>query len=121
MSQHTWVERFPGAITVCDAEGKIIEMNEQSAQVFAADGGRALIGCDVYACHSSASVEMLRGMMAQERRNVYTIEKKGQKKLIFQSPWYQADGAFGGFVEISLPLPENMPHFNRDESGVSQK
>ena len=114
MSQHSWVERFAGAITVCDPQGTIIEMNEQSARVFAADGGRDLVGCDVYACHSPASVEKLRGMMAEQRANVYTIEKKGQKKLIFEAPWYEADGSFGGFVELSLPIPQEMPHFVRD-------
>ncbi|HEY9088762.1 MAG TPA: PAS domain-containing protein [Anaerolineaceae bacterium] len=114
MSQHSWVERFAGAITVCDPQGTIIEMNEQSARVFAAGGGRDLVGCDVFACHSQASVEKLREMMAEQRANVYTIEKKGQKKLIFQTPWYEADGSFGGFVELSLPIPQEMPHFVRD-------
>jgi len=32
--------------------------------------------------------------------------------LIYQSPWYQ-NGEFAGLVEISLEIPEQMPHFVR--------
>jgi len=113
MEPHSWVERFAGAITVCDPDGIILEMNDQAAQVFAADGGRALIGQCLFACHSPASVDLLRGMLARQERHVYTIEKHGVKKLIYQTPWYHSDGRYGGFVEVSLPLPEEMPHFVR--------
>ena len=44
--------------------------------------------------------------------NVYTIEKGGVKKLIYQAPWYQ-DGEYRGIVELSLPIPFVMPHFVR--------
>ena len=27
------------------------------------------------------------------RTNIYTVEKEGLKKLIFQTPWYDEDGA----------------------------
>jgi hypothetical protein len=56
---------------------------------------------------------MLKKMMEEQKENVYTIEKHGQKKLIYQHPWYK-DGKYAGFVEISLPIPMEMPHFNRD-------
>lgn len=113
MSQHSWVERFPGAVTVCDPDGIILEMNDQAALGYEADGGRALIGCNLFGCHSQRSVELLRGLMERQERNVYTIEKKGIKKLIYQSPWYDEDGVYGGFVELALALPEEMPHFIR--------
>ena len=45
--------------------------------------------------------------------NAYTIEKNGIKKLIYQTPWFM-DGKFSGLVEISLPLPEELPHFIRN-------
>jgi hypothetical protein len=32
--------------------------------------------------------------------------------LIYQSPWYR-DGQYAGFVEISLEIPFDMPHFIR--------
>jgi hypothetical protein len=52
--------------------------------------------------------------MAERRTNVYTIQKNGKKKLIYQAPWFR-DGAYAGFVELSLEIPEAMPHFNRDK------
>jgi hypothetical protein len=44
--------------------------------------------------------------------NVYTIEKNGVMKLIYQAPWYR-DGARMGIVELSLEIPFDLPHFLR--------
>jgi hypothetical protein len=55
----------------------------------------------------------LAGMLASGEPNAYTIEKTGKKKLIYQSPWHDENGAFAGIVEFSLELPEEMPHFVR--------
>jgi len=107
-----WIKDFPGAITVCDPQGIILEMNERSADVFKEDGGMALIGSNLFDCHPEPSRSKLRGMMERQERNVYTIEKKGVKKLIYQTPWYQ-DGVYAGFVELSLEIPFEMPHFLR--------
>jgi len=51
-------------------------------------------------------------MMSERRPNVYTIDKAGVRKLIFQSPWTE-NGSFRGYVEISLRLPAEIPHFDR--------
>src|SRR5512143_3845446 len=99
MSEHEWVEEFPVAVTVSDADGRIVEMNRRSQEVFAADGGAALVGRNVLDCHPEPSRTKLAGMMAARRTNVYTIQKNGQKKLVFQSPFYR-DGAYAGFVEL---------------------
>ena len=112
MSQHEWIERFAGAVTVCDRDGVIVAMNARSAEVFAADGGRALIGTDMLACHPEPARTKLAELMAARRTNVYTIEKHGVKKLIHQSPWYR-DGEYAGFVELSLEIPFDAPHFVR--------
>ena len=40
------------------------------------------------------------------------IEKNGVKKIIYQSPWYK-EGEYAGFVELSLEIPLEMPHFIR--------
>lgn len=114
MDIHRWVKEFPGAVTVSDAEGRIIGMNDKSVEAFEADGGAGLVGADVLACHPEPSRSKLRDMMAARRTNVYTIQKKGKKKLIYHSPWYEG-GRYAGFVEISLEIPWDMPHFNRDE------
>ena len=108
-----WVREFPGAITVCDRDGVILEMNDRSAVTFASDGGRALVGTNVLDCHPEKARAMLVEMLASGRKNVYTIEKAGVKKLIYQAPWYRA-GTYAGFVELSLEVPSDPPHFVRE-------
>ena len=112
MPEHAWIKSFPGAVTVCDRDGIILEMNDKAIQAFAGDGGEKLIGTNLWGCHSEASRKKLQAMIANEQPNIYTIEKKGVKKLIYQVPWY-VDGVFGGFVELSLEIPFEMPHFVR--------
>ena len=112
MKYPAWFEGFPGAITVCDREGTILYMNDQALEVLADDGGSKLLGQNVLDCHPEPSRSKLKRMMETQQPNVYTIEKKGKKKLIYQSPWYQ-DGEYAGFVELSLFIPFEMPHFIR--------
>jgi hypothetical protein len=50
--------------------------------------------------------------MSSERPNVYTIEKKGRKKVIFQAHWKRR-GRPAGLVEITFELPRRTPHFIR--------
>ncbi len=108
-----WIKTFPGTVTVCDADGRIVAMNDRSIEVFAADGGAKLVGKDVLACHPEPSRTKLETMMVERRTNVYTIQKNGKKKLIYQAPWFK-DGVYAGFIELSLEIPSDMPHFNRD-------
>jgi len=109
MTSQAWVREFPGAVTVCDAQGIILEMNERAIATFAADGGAALIGRNVLDCHPEPSRTQLAAMLASGQSNAYTIEKNGVRKLIYQSPWYE-DGEYRGFVELSLVIPEVLPH-----------
>ena len=112
MEKHAWIKGFPGAVTVCDRDGIVLEMNDKSIQTLAREGGEKLIGTNFWGCHSEESVAKLREMFANEKPNIYTIEKHGIKKLIYQVPWY-VDGVFDGFVELSLEIPFDMPHFVR--------
>ena len=112
MPDHAWVTAFPGAVTVCDRDGTILEMNDRSVQAFAQDGGAALIGTNVLNCHPEPARTQLAAMLESGRTNVYTIEKRGVKKLIYQAPWHR-DGAYAGFVELSLEIPLELPHFVR--------
>jgi PAS domain-containing protein len=112
MNAALWWKEFPGAVTVCDRDGVILEMNAKALAAFAADGGAALIGTNVLDCHPEPSRTKLRAMLAEGRANVYTIEKRGLKKLIYQAPCFEA-GAYVGFVELSLEIPFDMPHFVR--------
>jgi PAS domain S-box-containing protein len=113
----SWTAEFPGAITVCDADGIIVEMNEKAAQGYAADGGKALIGKNLLDCHPEPARTKTKRLLDSRHsrhpaKNVYTIEKNGVKKLIYQSPWYR-EGEFAGLVELSLEIPFEMPHFVR--------
>ena len=112
MSNHKWVKEFPGAITVCDADGIILEMNDKAAGTFEKDGGANLVGKNMLDCHPEPARTKTERLLAAHEKNVYTIEKNGIKKLIFQSPWYK-DGQYSGFVEISLEIPFELPHFIR--------
>ncbi len=110
---HNWIKEFPSAITVCNTEGTIIEMNNESAETFKKDGGSNLIGQNLIDCHPEPSKSKLKDILKTHSKNVYTIEKNGKKKLIFQSPWFK-NGKYMGFVEISQEIPFEMPHFIRD-------
>lgn len=112
MIEPDWIKEFPAAITVCDAEGFILAMNEKAAKVFEKDGGRKLVGSNMLNCHPDPARNKVERLLAAKEKNVYTIEKNGIKKLIYQSPWYK-DGQYAGFVELSLEIPWEMPHFIR--------
>jgi len=109
---HTWIKEFQGAVTVCDPTGIVLEMNDKAALTFANDGGYELVGKNLLECHPEPARSHLLGLMAHQQVNVYTIEKKGKKKIIYQTPWYE-NGEYRGFVELSLELPLDMPHFVR--------
>ena len=109
---HLWVNEFPGSITVCDLDGIILELNDRAAKSYADRGGRQLIGTNLLDCHSDESRAKVKRLLETRQANIYTIEKKGVKKLIFQSPWY-LEGQYAGFVELSLEIPFELPHFVR--------
>lgn len=108
-----WLKEFPVAVTVTHADGTIIEMNDRSLKTFEADGGAALMGTSVFDCHPEPARTKTLELYDRKTPNHYTIRKNGQKKIIHQIPWTQ-DGAFAGFVEISVPIPDELPHFDRD-------
>jgi len=112
MESSAWLNGLDVAITVSDREGTIVYMNEQATKTFAADGGKALLGKKLWACHPEAANDKIRRLMAAGASNSYTIEKNGVKKLIHQAPWFQ-DGEMAGLVEFSLAIPQALPHFIR--------
>ena len=102
------------AVTICDKEGKILEMNDKSRKTFLKPGQEDLIGKNVLDCHPEPAHSLLADMLQNPRTNVYTIEKKGVKKLIYQTPWY-VEGEFMGFMELSREIPFEMKHRVRGE------
>ena len=111
-SENAWIKEFPASVTVCDPEGIVLEMNDRAAKTFAKDGGLALIGKSLLDCHPDPARAKLERLMDNRQVNVYTVEKNGVKKLIYQSPWV-LNGEYAGFVELSFEIPFEMPHFMR--------
>jgi len=107
-----WFEQLPCAVTVCDTKYKILYMNDEAAEVTAEDGGRTLIGKSLLDCHPPDAQKKLREVMASGRPNVYTIEKKGVRKMIYQCHWKKR-GRLGGLVELTFVLPKDIPHHVR--------
>jgi hypothetical protein len=118
MSEHNtllerlWIKEFPGSIIVCDPGGIILEMNDKAAKGYEKEGGLKLIGSNMLDCHPEQARRKVEQMLAAREANIYTIEKKGIKKFVYQSPWYR-DGQYAGIVELVLEVPFEMPHFIR--------
>jgi transcriptional regulator with PAS, ATPase and Fis domain len=98
-----WVEEFPGMISVCDVDGKILVLNKQIAEYFSSTGGKELIGTNLFDCHGQMSGEEIRNLMKQKMADVYIAEENGGQELVIHSPWFK-DGEYAGLVEITLPL-----------------
>ena len=108
-----WAKEFPGEVTVCDAAGVILEMNDRAAAAFEKQGGRALVGTNLLDCHPEPARTKVLELLASGKVHAYTIEKGGVRKLVYQAPWHE-NGQYRGLVEISLALPDPLPHFVRD-------
>ena len=108
-----WTDGFKGAITVCDREGIVVYMNDESKKGFAKYDKDGLVGKSLLFCHPEPARAMLQKMLAEPISNTYTIEKKGIHKMIHQFPWME-DGQFKGVVEMSFEIPMELPHHIRD-------
>ena len=111
--QGRWVKELPVAITVCDREGTVIEMNEASATNYESAGGFNLIGKNIKDCHPAKTREILDTIFANGTPHMYSTGKNGIRRLICELPWYNG-GEFSGFVEIAVVLPDVIPHYQRD-------
>ena len=108
----SWIEEFPVAITVTDASGTILAMNARSRESFAADGGGALVGSSVFACHPEPAREKVTALFESRAPNHYTVARNGRRKINHQLPRYRKR-SYAGFVELSIPIPDELPHFER--------
>lgn len=110
----SWLEEDEAAITICDLQGIILYMNKRSRMAFTKyDDSGVTIGSSLIECHPEPARSKLLEMLQTPLTNLYTIEKRGIKKLIRQSPWYK-DGVFSGVVEVSFEIPFAMPHYIRE-------
>lgn len=108
-----WAKCAGCAITICDKEGVVLYMNDMARLTFAKHGN--MVGRNLFDCHNERSQKMIRHMLATGSTNAYTITKNGIQKLIFQTPWRHG-GEIAGLAEISIPLPSDMPHYDRDKA-----
>jgi hypothetical protein len=113
MAIPAWVQNFPGTVTVCDPSGIILAMNTASAEHFSAEGGVKLIGTNLLDCHPEPARSKVKKMLDTQQTNIYSIEKNGVKKLVYQTAWFEGE-QYAGFIELVLEIPFEMPHFSRD-------
>ena len=90
-----WADDTNCAVTVCDTEGVIIYQNKQSISV------------------NERSKGIIARILEKGDTNAYTIKKKGIRKMIYQTAWRREDGTVGGIIELSMPIPAEMPHYVR--------
>ncbi|MDD2464501.1 MAG: PAS domain-containing protein [Desulfobulbus sp.] len=108
-----WMEHYPAAVSVCDTQGTIVAMNRMAAAMFAKYGGEQLIGSSLFACHPEPANVLLRALLKEQRANTYFTEKKGERKLVHQAPWYDQE-QFAGLVETVIVLPPDIPTKQRN-------
>jgi transcriptional regulator with PAS, ATPase and Fis domain len=106
-----WAKSVNYAVTVCDADANIIYMNAKSRETNS--HGADITGRNLKDCHKPESWETIKRLIATGGTNIYTISKKGQEKLIYQTVWLKEDGTVGGLVETSMVIPPDAPHFIR--------
>jgi nitrogen fixation/metabolism regulation signal transduction histidine kinase len=102
-----WIKHYPASVSVCDTQGIIVAMNQPAAKMFTKDGGMALVGTSLYACHPESANVIIRGLMETQTSNTYIIERKGVRKLVHQEPWYDQE-SFAGLVETVIVLPAEL-------------
>lgn len=68
-------------MTVCDAQGIILYMNERAVKVLSGTG-KSLVGQNVLDCHPEPARTKLVELLQTQASSSYTIEKNGVKKLI---------------------------------------
>ena len=117
MDLETILNGLDVAITVTDEQGNFIFVNNKSGEINAHSNAQSLIGKQVRQCHNDRSIAIIEQLFKGEK-NVYTITKKGQEKLIYHAPW-TVDGVVKGLVELSMVIPKSMHHYGRDKINPS--
>ena len=105
-----WAREMDCAITVCDANADIIYMNDSSRRINSPEAD--IIGHNLRQYHPPRAIEIIDRLLREGGYNAYTISKRGQRKMIYQAAW-RRQGQIAGLVEISMVIPEELPHYNR--------
>lgn len=107
-----WLDELPVGITVCDAEGIIVSMNDRAALIFKQSGGRNLIGQNMMECHPPAAQKKILDLFEKKQPYAYTVEIRGVTVMLYQAPRHE-NGQFAGFVEFIFSLPEVVPGLDK--------
>lgn len=108
-----WLEELPCSVMICDKNYKILYMNEKSAEDHAKDGGRKMVGTDLMECHPPEAQAKMRKMLASGRSNVYTMQLKRKKKLVYQCQWKKGRSV-GGLFQLVFEVPSEIPNIVKD-------
>jgi hypothetical protein len=104
----SFIEHLDSNVIVADKNLTVIYMNHKALAQY----GPEVIVTNLMDCHNEQSKAKIREIMETREKNVYTIEKNGIKKMIYQTPWIEGEELMG-IVEISLVIPFEMEHFVR--------
>lgn len=102
-----WADDTNCAVTVCDTEGVVIYQNKQSISVNGEYCGKSMLPC-----HNERSKGIIARILEKATR-MPTPSRKRDPQMIYQTAWRREDGTVGGIIELSMPIPAEMPHYVR--------
>ena len=111
MNNFDWAEGMACAVTAADQEGVIKHLNFSARAQYKKYGDH--VGKSLYDCHGERAAGIIRRLLAEGGTNAYTIEKNGVRKMIYQTACTGADGRVEGIVEVSMVIPDELPHYVR--------
>lgn len=116
MSDLDWADDLEISVMATDEHGVITYMNAFAERANQDAGGAKLIGASLFACHPERSLARVHELYQAPGPSHYTVARSGRRKIIHHLPRYR-DGRFAGVVEISVPIPAELPHFERRPAG----
>ena len=103
-----WAKTMDAAVCVCDLKGIVTYMNDKGK----VDYGSDLTGKEIFTCHPEPAKTKFKALLDSGKENIYSIEKNGIKKMVYQIPLTE-NGVCSGCAEIVKQLPKEVPHFVR--------
>ncbi len=105
-----WNSVFPGAVTVLDDSGTVLDFNTAAERLHLSAGRSLSRGQNTEQSYSAFSQRMLTELLTEHRIQAGTVESSGELRFVYQAPW--GDGVQRGYLELSLPLSQPLapPH-----------
>lgn len=114
------MEQDTSPVVICDTAHKIRYMNPAACESYAKDGGAALVGKDLMACHpprSRAAIEKVVAWFSADRANnrVHTFYNKKDNRDVYMIALRNDDGALIGYYEQHISrTPDPTPLYLLD-------